>query len=61
MSAGAVVTAVPVLVMVIALGLEWLEARLPTRAAVPRRDRVLERESAREPGEGVLRRRRPAP
>jgi hypothetical protein len=53
-SAGAVVTAVPVLVMVIALGLEWLEARLPTRAAVPRRDRALERQSAPEPAEGVL-------
>jgi hypothetical protein len=52
-SAGVVVTAVPVLVMVIALGLQWLEARLPTRTAVSRRDRAFERQSA----EGVLRRK----
>jgi hypothetical protein len=56
-SAGAVVPAVPVLVMVIALGLEWLEARLPARTAVPRRDRVPERQVAREPAESVLGRR----
>ena len=53
MSAGVVVTAVPVLVMVIALGLQWLEARLPTRTAVPRHDRAF----AQEPAEGVLGRR----
>jgi hypothetical protein len=56
-SAGVVVTAVPVLVMVIALGLQWLEARLPTRTALSRRDRAFERQPARESAEGVLRRR----